>query len=244
MSKILTLDIETSPHKGYAFNVWQNNMLPNQIIKPTQMLTWSAKWIADKPARTVYRDLDSPDFLTKLHDMMGDADLIVGYNHDKFDLRHINREFVEEGLLPPRPCATVDLLKVVKRRFCFPHNRLDYVCSVLLDERKLETGGFDLWPAFMDGDKKARKLMQRYNKQDVLLTEKLYKFLRPWIINHPYIGGPPVHIDDAFETYRCPSCHTDDSTQKERPRFTRCFAIRQVNCTSCGAWFDGKRKKV
>lgn len=241
MSRILTLDIETSPHEGYIWGMWQQNVAPSQLKSPTQMLTWSAKWLGQPASKMTYRDLDSDDFHVLLYAMLEDADLIVGYNHDKFDLRHINREFIEQGLLPPRPVATVDLLKVVKKRFNFPHNRLDYVCDVLLGEKKLDTGGFSLWPAFMEGDPKARKLMERYNRRDVILTEKLYKRLRPWITNHPYIGSTEVIIDD--DKYFCPACQSD-KTYKFRPRYTRCFAIRQVRCEDCGHWFDGKRKKV
>jgi len=238
--RIFTLDIETSPHKGYAFNVWQNNMMPGQIIKPTQMLTWSGKFLGEKRIYfQTYRDAHS---LTILHELMQGADMIVTYNGDKFDIRHINREFIEAGLPPVRPFASMDLLKHVKKLFNFPHNRLDYVCSVLLDESKLETGGFDLWPAFMKGDEKAGRTMKRYNIQDVKLTEKLYLFIRPWIKNHPFIGNAPALLDSDLE-YTCPSCGSSNVT-RERPRRTRCFAIRVVNCADCGHWFDGKRRKI
>lgn len=242
MSKILTLDIETSPNQGYAFNVWQNNMMPGQIIKPTYMLSWSAKFLGEKKA--YYRDDSMHDMHSKLHELLAEADMIVTYNGDKFDMRHINREFVERGFPRPRPLASVDMLKVVKRMFCFPHNRLDYVCSVLMGETKLETGGFDLWPAFMAGDPKARKLMKKYNVKDVRLTEKLYKQLRGWIPNHPYIVDTPDIIEDDDIEYQCGTCSSKNTTKAPRPRRTRCFLIRVYQCDDCGAWHDGKRKKV
>lgn len=246
--KILTLDIETSPHKGWAFNVWQNNMAPGQIIEATYMMSWAAKWYGGKKRDTMYREFRDPLMISDLYDLIDDADLIIGFNHDKFDLRHIAREFVEDGYGPSRPVATVDLLKVVKQRFNFPHNRLDYVAPRILGDkfRKLDTGGFDLWPAFIDGDPKAMALMQRYNKQDVYMTEALYTKLRPWVKNHPYIGtGTHTDIGDRVQAYTCPVCGTPDAL-KLRPRYTRCFAIRVVRCrsTKCGAYFDGKRSKV
>lgn len=241
---ILTLDIETSPNEGYAFRVWQNNMMPNQIIKPTQMLSWAAKWLGKPASSTEYRTYEDDDCHSRLHQLLGDADMIVSYNGDKFDMRHINREFVERGMMRPRPCASVDLLKTVKKMFLFPHNRLDYVCSVLLDEKKLETGGFDLWPAFMNGDDKARKLMRRYNIKDVVLTEKLYKHLRGWIPNHPNVSNElDIIIPDKRSDYDCGACGSANITM-HRPRRTRCFAIRTYQCNSCGAWHDGRRKKV
>lgn len=240
---ILTLDIETSPHEGYAFNVWQNNMLPNQIIKPTQMLSWSAKWLGDKQSAAMYRSYRDEDCHTLLHELLSNADMIVSYNGDKFDMRHINREFVERGFPRPRPIASVDLLKTVKKMFNFPHNRLDYVCSVLLGETKLETGGFDLWPAFMAGDPKAEKTMRKYNIKDVLLTEKLYKHLRGWIPNHPFASSTQIEMGDSRSDYACGTCESKD-IRLDRPRRTRCFAIRTFQCNTCGAWHDGKRKKL
>ena len=238
--KILTLDIETSPNKGWAFNVWQNNMLANQIIEPTKMLTWAAKFLGKK---VEYRTFEDPDFHTKLYDMWNHADAIVTYNGDKFDLRHIKREFVTHKFPPPRPPASIDLIKTVKQNFCFPHNSLAYVGSKLLGETKLETGGFDLWPSFMDGDPKARRVMERYNKKDTTLTEKLYLYLRPWIKNHPYLNELPAHLGDEDYEYECPACGSWD-TEHKRPRRTRCFAIRLVSCNKCGHWADGTRKKM
>lgn len=240
--KIFTFDIETSPHEGYHWGVWQQNIAPGQIIVPTGMMTWAGKWLGER--EITYRTWDDADFHELLKEKLEAADLIVGYNHDKFDLRHVNREFLERGISPPRPCATVDLLKIVKQRFNFPHNRLDYVASRILGETKLETGGFDLWPAFIRGESKARKIMGKYNRQDVRLTEKLYVRLRPWITNHPHCGPVGMHtVADDGIAYECPACQ---STQIycARPRRTRCYAIRVLKCLDCGVWFDGKRKKL
>ena len=242
--RILTLDIETSPNRGYAFRVWQNNMMPNQIIEPTYMLSWAAKWLGEPQSKVVYRSFRDQDCHTLLHSMLCEADMLVTYNGDKFDLRHINREFVERNMPRPRPTASVDLLKTVKKMFCFPHNRLDYVCSELLAQRKLETGGFDLWPQFMDGDEKAIKTMRKYNIKDVVLTEKLYKYLRGWIPNHPNVANlEDVEMDDLGIDYDCGTCGSK-KIELHRPRRTRCFLIRTYRCKGCGAWHDGKRKKV
>lgn len=240
--KVLTLDIETSPHEGYSFQVWQTNIAPNQMIQPTCILSFAAKWKGDKQSEIIYRTCFDEDMHETLHRLLDEADLIVTYNGDKFDLRHIKREFVERGFFPPRPAPSVDLLKVVKKHFAFPHNRLDYVAQRLLGETKLETGGFELWPAFMRQEPQALKLMQRYNKKDTVLTEKLYLKLMPWIMNHPYVGGGGVVIEDGEIIYTCPAC---ESTRIRRDhRRTRCFAIRSNQCKSCGTWFDGKRKKI
>ena len=78
------------------------------------------------------------------HDLLSEADVVVHYNGDKFDLPHLNREFVESGLGPPAPYASIDLLKTVKRKFRFPSNKLDYVVQKLRLGAKVSTGGYDL----------------------------------------------------------------------------------------------------
>ncbi len=239
MKKIITLDIETAPAQSYHWRFWNENIGIGQNIRPTYMLSYVLKV---NNGKCVYRKHDDPDFLTVLYDTLEQADAIVTYNGDKFDMPHVHRELVEAGYTPLRPVPSIDLIKTVKKRFKFASNRLDYVCSVLLGERKLDTGGFDLWPAFMNGDPKALKLMRRYNIKDVNLTWKLYKYLRPWIINHPYLGGFAEIGDDEIH-YECPVCNFHQFPDNHQRR-TRCFAIRQIRCDDCGHWYDGKRKKL
>jgi DNA polymerase elongation subunit (family B) len=241
MSEILTLDIETSPHEAYSFNVWKTNLQPFHIIQPAGMMTYALKFKGKR--EVIYRTWNDDDFLSTLHENMNKADLIVGYNHEKFDLRHINREFVEKGFFPTRPTPTVDMLSIVKKRFNFPHNRLDYIASRVLGETKLETGGFALWPEFMNGDPRALKVMKKYNIHDTRLTERLYDKLLPWVPNHPYLGGTDIDMRDEDVTYECPCCG-NSATIPERPRRTRCYAIRVVHCPRCGTYFDGKRRKI
>jgi hypothetical protein len=239
--KILTLDIETSPMDCYAWRAWDQNIHPAQIKEPTVMLSWAAKWSHVK--RPVYRMVDDPDFHTKLHTMLNDADMTVGYNHVKFDNKHINREFLLNNLPPTRPIPAVDMLRVVKQRFDFPHNKLDYVAAAVLGERKLETGGFDLWPAFMAREAKALTTMKKYNMKDTVLTEQLYRHLKAWVPNHPNIGQFSMNFDDDPTDYQCEACGSASVTL-ERPRRTRCFAIRLVKCAECFHWQDGARKKL
>ena len=240
--RIFTVDAETSPMDTWAWGCWKQNINPmTQIKEPTYLLSWAGKFSDERKVR--YHDVHDKHMVPALHECLMQADAVVTYNGDKFDLKHFNREFLLAGLAPTRPIPSIDLLPAVKRQFSFPSYKLDYVASQVLGERKLDTGGFDLWPSFMEGDPKALRLMQRYNKRDTVLTEKLYKHIKPWIPNHPYLGEPDVDIDDWEHEYECPVC-LSLSTVKEKPRRTRCFAIRQVRCADCGAWHDGKRKKL
>lgn len=239
-AKILVLDIETSPHDAYVWNLWGDSVPLARLKSPTRMLCWAAKFVGEKPEWRQYRD---PDFLSRLWSLLNEADVVVTYNGIKFDMLHVNREFAQAKMTPTRPVSHIDLLAVVKKTFKFPSNRLEYVAKILLGMEKLDTGGFGLWPAFMEGNAKAIKRMEKYNVQDIKVTERLYLLLRPWIKNHPYAGGPIPEIDDDEEPYQCPAC-ASRSIRLHRPRRTRCYAIRVLECKQCGHWFDGKRRKL
>ena len=241
---IFTFDIETAPMVNYNWGIWQQNVSIGQIIEPTYVMSWAGKFLGERG--TEYHDFHGgkTQMLERLHTCLSDADVVVGWNSDSFDIKHVNREFVVAGMPPVRPFAKVDLMKVVKKHFKFPSNKMDYVASQLLDFKKLETGGFSLWPEFMNGDAKACKTMRKYNVQDVKVTEALYKKLLPWINGHPPVAPLPAFaLRDEVTDYQCPNCGSTH-VHLGRPRRTRCFAIRQVNCGDCGTWFDGARRKI
>jgi hypothetical protein len=82
----------------------------------------------------------------------------------------------------------------------------------------------------MNGDTAAQNLMERYNRQDVNLLEKLYKVLLPWIPNHPNHAlwmkpGKPV----------CPNCGSR-KLQKRGIERTKTLKYQRYHCQSCGKW--------
>ncbi len=237
--RLLTIDIETSPNSAHVWHLFGDYVSLDKLQEPTKMLCYAAKYFGEK--EVYVGDFRDPRFLPDLWHLLDNADAVITYNGSSFDMKHINREFVEADLLPVRPLPNIDLFKTVKQQFKFPSNKLDYVAGAVLGVNKLDTGGFGLWPAYMQGDESARRKMERYNIRDVRLTERLYKKLRPWIKNHPNM----IEFDVAFgeENYQCPAC-TSKNTFADTPRRTRCYAIRQVRCGSCGHWFDGKRIRL
>ena len=234
--RIFTFDIETTPNAGWFWSLFPKVLGDHMITAPTRVLCWAGKFLGEKE---VYFG-QGTESLQQLADCLNSADAYITFNGDKFDVRHVRREMLELGIPPLRPAPNIDLYKVVKSQFNFPSNRLDYVAYRLLGIRKVDTGGFALWPACMEGDEKAWRKMKRYNVRDVRITERLYKHLRPWIVNHPY--GGDVEIDDEDTDYVC-SCGSH-SVRRDRPRRTRCYAVRMLQCNSCGSWFEGRRRRV
>lgn len=123
--------------------------------------------------------------LADMWKLMDEADALVGWNSAAFDHKHLNREFLEAGMMPPSPSRDVDLMKIVKSQFKFPSNKLDYVAQALGVGKKVKHSGFDLWLKCMAGDDKAWREMRRYQVQDVQLLVELYEKLKPWMKWHP-----------------------------------------------------------
>jgi len=235
--KVLILDIETSPIDAYTWGIWQQNVGLNQIKQSTRMLTWAAKW---ENSDEVYLGSESfqshEDMVLEIYDLVNEADAIVGFNSQAFDMKHLNREFIEIGLSPPEKYKNIDLLRVVKTQFKFPSNKLDYVAGVLLGEHKLDTGGMSLWIECLNGNMDAWKRMEDYNIEDVLLTERLYHHIQGWIPGHP---NRALWVEDQSEPI-CPNCGSDNIVRKGIERPARVNAYQRYKCNDCGANARGR----
>jgi uncharacterized protein YprB with RNaseH-like and TPR domain len=179
--KILLLDIETTPLQVYTWGLWDQNIGINQIIKSTEMMCFGAKWLGQKSVtfKSVHHD-GKKTMLEELHKLMDEADVLVGWNSASFDHKHINREFLENGMTPPAPTKDLDLMTITKANFQFPSNKLDYVAQKLGVGAKVKHSGFELWIKCMDGEDKAWREMKKYQIQDVQLLDSLYDILLPW----------------------------------------------------------------
>lgn len=181
--RTLFLDIETTPMQVYAWGLWDQNISIDQIIKSTEMLCFGARWLGEKKVifKSAHHD-GKEEMLKELHKLMDEADVLVGWNSAGFDHKHINREFLENKMLPPSPTKDLDLMSITKANFLFPSNKLDYVAQKLEVGAKVKHSGFKLWLDCMAGDKKAWKNMKEYQIQDVNLLVDLYDILLPWFV--------------------------------------------------------------
>lgn len=227
--RVLTVDIETSPHLAWTFSTWNTNISPEMIIEPSRVLCFAAKWLDQKQVIFHGEWQDShADMITHAHQLIDAADIVVTYNGPGFDEKHLAREFLLAGLQPPSPYQPVDLLKTARGRFKFPSNRLGQVGAALDIGTKLETGGWRLWENVLAGDEKARNKFARYNKQDVVLTEHLFRVLAPWIKGLPHSG---LWTGNLAACYLCGS--TDLSPAGVHR--TKTSAYLRLHC-ACGAW--------
>lgn len=241
--KILLIDIETAPSLGYAWGKYDQTIL--KFEKYRYMLSFSAKWLGTNthivkglPDYPVY-DLDKENdsqLVNELRELLDEADIVIGHNCDKFDIKVINTRCAVNNILPPAPFRTIDTLKLSKKYFGAESYRLNDLGIFLGVGHKVHTGGFSLWYDCMNGDKQAWARMKKYNKQDVSLLEKVYLKLRPW--SGP--THPRVSVED--EDQKCVVCGSSN-VQKRGYNYTKMYKFQRFACLKCGAWTQGTTEK-
>lgn len=235
-ARILTLDIECSPTIAHVWGLWDQNVGLNQIVEDGRMICFAAKWYGDSQTMFWSVEKDGHEAMVEAAwRLLDECDVLVSFNGIKYDVKHLNREFVLAGLGKPRPYRNVDLLPVVRREFKFPSNKLDYVASRLGLGHKVAHEGHGLWVACMEGDRDAWMRMETYNRGDVELTEALFDRLRPWLSSAVHLG-----VWAEGEGLSCPSC---GGTEYEAcgEAVTAVSVFECFRCSSCGGAFRGAR---
>jgi hypothetical protein len=234
--KVLIIDIETSPNLGWIWGLWDQNVGLNQLEQVTDMMCFAAKWVGQPGTLFFSEHKDGrPAMVAAAHRLLDEADAVLHFNGRRFDVPHLNRCFLAEGLTPPSPYKQIDLLSVVRNRFKFPSNKLAYVSKALGLAGKAETGGFDLWKQCMNGEAKAWRTMEKYNRRDVEVLEEMLDILLPWIPNLPH-----AHLYGGTGT--CPACNGDDVRGAGFYR-TALSKFRQYRCYDCGSFFRSSKRE-
>ena len=171
----------------------------------------------------------------ELWKIFDDADIIVGHNGDKFDIKKANARFLVHGMKPPAPYKTIDTLKIARKHFKFDSNRLDDLARYLGVGRKLATQGKNTWLECMAGNKQAWALMKKYNKQDIVLLHKVHDAVHPWATTYPNMAVY-VEADEA-----CPHC-MESKLQRRGVGYTKTGIHQRYQCTNCFAWSRGKNE--
>lgn len=237
--KIKTLDIETSPIVAYVWSLFKVNIGLNQIVKEWSIMSYCVKDLGSKRVR--YEDTskmadprDDSELLIKLHAELSDCDIVIAQNGKAFDLKKINARFIEAGLPPVAPVKVIDTMLVAKDVAKFTSNRLAWLSEHLTNTPKdehAEFPGMELWTQCLLGNKRAWKVMKKYNCIDVPATEELYLKLRPYMVGHPNVAA---YYDD--DKTRCPRCASVNLRLQDKPALTQTGEYKRYQCADCGGF--------
>lgn len=188
-ARVLYIDCETSPMLGAVWSLWNNNVGLNQIHNDWFMLSYCAKW-ADSDEIFYYdiRDTvlqeDDRGLFESLWKLLDEADIVIGHNARKFDIKKINARLILQGFDKPSPYRVVDTLEIAKESFAFSSNKLEYLTDKLCIENKKTKSakfhGYTLWSECLKGNAEAFDEMREYNLMDVLSLEELTIKIAPW----------------------------------------------------------------
>lgn len=229
--RILLLDIESSPNVAHVWGLFKQTVGLSQLMDSSYTLCWSAKWVGEDKVffDSVFKSRPKA-MLKGIHKLLDDADAVIHYYGSHFDIPTLNKEFLLHEMRPPKPYKQIDLLLVARRKFRFPSNKLDYIAKVLGVGQKVKHLGHELWVKCMNNDPEAWKTMEKYNKGDVLLLEKVYEKLLPWIDSHPNYG--------LYSNLSRPTCTNCGGTKVQRrgQDRTRARIYQRYQCQTCGTW--------
>lgn len=235
--KVLVWDIETAPTLSYHWGRWKVNIGQPNVVQEGYLLTWAAKWLGSDVIMSDSVHLhNTRDELGKPNDyevcksiweLLDEADVIVAHNGDRFDLPTVYARLAYHGFAPPHPSKCIDTLKIAKKNFRFPSNRLDALAEYLrVPHQKIKTD-FGLWRGCMEGDLDSYESMVEYNNMDVQVLEEVYLKLRAFDKSAPNLSlyNPTGELSclcgshnltptgrvvttavSVFDTHRCNDC--------------------------------------
>lgn len=233
-------DVENSPSLGWYYDLYrEGNIVSTKQAWFMLSFAWKhpgkskvhCRGLIDYPGYE--RDKTSDEKLVKdLWTLFDSHDVLIGQNIDRFDVRKANSRFLYWGLKPPSPYKTVDTLKISRRIFKQDSNKLGDLSKFLGHGDKLPTTGWDTWQGAIDGNRQAWGTLKRYNKHDVVITERVWERLAPWL---------PRHL--SLTSTGCPVCQSA-KVQQRGYNVSKTRKTPRLQCSDCGHWFSETIKKA
>lgn len=231
--KRLFFDIETGYYilkiRAWQMKNWQKYFNTDDIVQEKQIICISYKWQYEDTVHTLDWRMGEKQMIKEFVKIMGEANEIIAYNGDRFDIRELRTRAIYHGVLMFPTYRTLDPLKKNRQYFNFASNKLDYVAQFLNTGRKLEHEGFDMWKKIVEeDDEKALEEMISYCEHDVIILEDTFFVLNPFITHNNNFATLTGH-----EKWECPECTSSD-VEMYRTYSTPMGVIRrEMKCNDC-----------
>jgi DNA polymerase elongation subunit (family B) len=241
--RIIIWDLETCPNLTEALEVWtQLSNYPGQTLKgQVQSILcfgWKVFGSAESEVKCAW---DFPSWADNVNDdlalvsyareVLSSADAIITQNGRRFDYPVLQTRLLKHDLEPLDPrIPHIDTKTASRGNLSFISNSLNNMGRFLLDEMKMDHEGWGLWVRTMRRDPEAAEIMKEYCRQDVLLLEKLYRKLRPFLKQIPN-----HNLFSPLRENSCPSCGST-RLKSNGKRFTSARAYRRYICLDCRTW--------
>lgn len=239
--RIIFVDLESLPNLRQGLIKWTRlGDWPGRTMKLSSIICFGYKELGENKTHCVNawdfpkwkKDVNNDyEVVNKAYKILKDADCIVTHNGKKFDWKLLQTRLLANGLPALPRIVHIDTLQVVRQNLYMFSNALGELGKELLNDDKMENGGWQLWVDVWDRKKSAQDIMTQYCKKDVELLEKLFLKLRPFIKNIPNYG---IYKNDELGKY-CPTCGGVD-LKKRGTRIQRHSFIQSYQCKTCGSY--------
>ncbi len=237
--KCLILDCETTPNHGWFWRPGSKQSISHkQIIEERKIICISYKWAGQKKTHTLdfgLRKQDDTHLLKEITKLINEADIVVGQNHDRFDLPWIQGRLFIKGLEPikNRPgLITLDTLKLARGTLGLNAFRLDYMSKVIGRKGKIVMEIEDWLNIIYHKDKKSWAKMLKYCPDDVNETEQLLYRQLPYVKLTGFLGELQKGILRI-----CPDCKSI-KTKKRGKRGSK-DGKQRYQCNDCNVMWSG-----
>ena len=139
--KVLIVDIETSPLLVWTWGLFDQFIGLEQIKEDWRIISFAAKWedskeIIQKDLRNGINDRNEKAMLKTLWNLLNKADIVVGQNSKRFDVKKINEKFLYYDLGKPSEYRQEDTLIMSKKYFSPTSHKLEYRSNQLNEKYK------------------------------------------------------------------------------------------------------------
>jgi len=242
--RILLWDIETRYTVFRGWSTGEQYVKHDQIIdgQHPDIICLSYKWLDEPKVYTLdwgCKQQNSDKMIAAFTKVIESADLVIAHNGDKFDQKHINTQRMLHDQDPISWPTSEDTLKQIRKHFALPSYSLDYL-SKLLGRKGKDKMNFADWVAIVEKkDPKALAKMRKYNRNDVLELEAVYKKFFKFLT--PKINASIVKHNDKAG---CPRCGSG-MRQSKGYKVTLAGKYKRWQCMDCGTQYkDRKSLKV
>lgn len=193
-AKVMVYDIETSRVRAWVWWTGKQYVAPQQLIDEPKIITVSWKWLGDEQIHYLEWDKNHSDeaLMKDFLKEYNKADLLIGYNNDRFDNRWINARAMKYGFDVNTHVRSFDIMKEEKRLFRVPSYSMDYMTKYSNVVHKQGHEGIRMWEMIQTGTSEQQReyldKMIDYNMGDIAATEELYIRMKPYFGHKMHFG--------------------------------------------------------
>ena len=242
MSKILYIDIETSPNKAVVWSTGKQFVGHTQIFEERQIICISWKWSGSDKIHNIHWGFNKQcdkKIVEKIIPVLNKADLIIGQNHKRFDIKWINTRIAYHELTPinVKTLTLEDTMLLARAAFYLNSNSMAYMSKFFKIEQKMDGGGWDrVKRIVLDKDKDALLEHIDYCNGDIKTTEELFERIKPYVDLTKSIA-----VIDNGSRDDCPSCGSSDRI-KQGFYYTKIGKYPKFKCKGCThVWKDSRK---